>query len=137
MSNDAGQNENQFRTLGFVGSSEAEQEKQKADISQYCQEKSLILPADNQFFSDWQMLEKELQQGQYIAVVVTDVGVLSKEPNESADRVVTLLEYRIRVEVINRQQYDLLEPYQPQRLTISQLEFIKQRVLNILEQRML
>ena len=105
MSNDAGQNENQFRTLAFVSSSEAEQKKQKSEIYEYCQREGLVQPADNEFFSDWQTLKKELQEKRYKAIVFINLRVLSTDVKEVAQKLYELIyEYKIFVCSMNEEQ---------------------------------
>ncbi|GAI75373.1 unnamed protein product, partial [marine sediment metagenome] len=63
-------------------------------------------------------------------VVITDLGVISKNPEILASNLYdVLVNRRTRIEVINEEHRDLLEKYQPDRLIKDQLEFIKPRLL--------
>jgi len=136
--------------LAFVSGSDEEKEKQKSKIQEYCKTRLDILSSDIEFV-DWENLIceklkklkklKELKEwnengtkakdtkAEYV-VVITDLGVISKNPEILASNLYDVLVNRhTRIEVINEEHRDLLEKYQPDRLTKDQLEFIKPRLL--------
>ena len=123
-----------WKTVAFVSGNEEQQEGQKSEILKRCEKRGFILPADDDFFSDWETMLKQLE-GKGV-IVITDLRVLSADPTEIVNRVLVLLEHRIRIEVIDENHSDLLKRYQPEQLTKNQLEFLKPRLRKILEQRM-
>ena len=79
--------ESEERYVAYVNGSEEEQEKQKAEI------RALWRPIpfpDSDCFSDWQEAEKGLKGG--VIMVVTDVTVLSRDPEEWAERAIVFIE---------------------------------------------
>jgi len=132
--------------LGFVSGSEEEKEKQKSEIREYCKKKLDVLPSDIEFLDREKILCEKLKEwkekgtktedtkSEYI-VVITDLRIISKHPETLAGNLYdVLVNRRIRTEVINKEHRDLLERYQPDRLTKDQLELLRPRLLVAFEE---
>ena len=119
--------------LAFVSGSDEEKEKQISEIRAYCKNEIYTPPSDSGIFSDWDTMVKKLKDDDTkdkFTIFIADLSVLSRELCEFAERLyVILVNLRIRVEVVNKEHFDLLEKYQPDRLTKDQLELIKPRLL--------
>ncbi len=71
--------------VAYVPGSEDQQEKQKAELQVVWSHQL----KDSEFVSDWQEAEKELKGG--VIMAVTDLTVLSRDPEEWAKRAIVFI----------------------------------------------
>lgn len=141
-------------TLAFVSGSEKEKERQKSEIREYCKRRFDVLPSDIEFLDSETILHEKLKEWkewkekytkaedtaaevakEEDIIVITDLRVISENPETLAGELHdVLVNRRIRIEVVKKEHRDLLEKYQPDRLTKNQLEFLGPRLLVALEE---